>query len=326
MSPALHAALVDPLIPGLTAALDGPTVVGFLRDAGIDAEHVVAEAIRYRTGERCTIRYEITTGIDVRVVFGKVFGRNAVEIAGAAASLAHESRRDGRLPIMLPVVALVEQCGLVLFEGCPNPEEFHRIAVDATVDPAVRSRRWRQLGTAIASLHRSAVVGLHPRRATDDLAELGSLAGVVGSIDTSLGVRFTKLLDRLSPLLSGTPRQLVPSHGALRTDQVLISNDRIALVDLDDACLADPGRDVGNLVAYLEWKVIRGAAAATIVASAINDFTTAYTAVKSLDDARLDDWRAASMLKIAGRRYKARQYDELPLVPALLNAVETLIC
>jgi aminoglycoside phosphotransferase (APT) family kinase protein len=45
----------------------------------------------------------------------------------------------------------------------------------------------------------------------------------------------------------------------MRTDQFLIDGDTggLILIDLDGVCLAEPARDLGNLLAYLDWKAIR---------------------------------------------------------------------
>jgi aminoglycoside phosphotransferase (APT) family kinase protein len=112
----------------------------------------------------------------------------------------------------------------------------------------------------------------------------------------------------------------------LRTDQVLISDDRIALIDLDAACLADPARDLGNLIAYLDWKRIRGVAVPETVSAAVGDFRLGYARGGSdVDGRRLDYWRAASMLKIMGRRFTGSHTDEWPLTPRLLAEAERLI-
>jgi hypothetical protein len=58
----------------------------------------------------------------------------------------------------------------------------------------------------------------------------------------------------------------------------------------------------------------------------MNGFELAgYAAVGPIADERVAAYRAASLLKIAGRRYRSLAVPEWPLVPALLDAAATLV-
>jgi Ser/Thr protein kinase RdoA (MazF antagonist) len=118
----------------------------------------------------------------------------------------------------------------------------------------------------------------------------------------------------------------VASHGALRTDQFLIDGRDLVLIDLDSYCWATPGRDMGNLLAYLDWRAIRRPEDATLVDEARHAFLEGYAAVAPLPDSPwLAAFRAGSMLKIAGRRLRSLSFEEWELLSKLLDAARATL-
>jgi Ser/Thr protein kinase RdoA (MazF antagonist) len=98
------------------------------------------------------------------------------------------------------------------------------------------------------------------------------------------------------------------------------------MIDLDGFCLANPARDVGNFLAYLCWKAIRQPEHATFVECAGQAFLNGYLeAGGDLDDRWLDLYQAASLLKIAGRRFRSLTFIEWPLVKHLIDAALAVI-
>ena len=99
----------------------------------------------------------------------------------------------------------------------------------------------------------------------------------------------------------------------------------LVMIDLDGFCWSNPARDVGNFLAYLRWKTIRQPQRAAMIDQAGRLFLEGYGAASVLDPAALAVYEAASMLKVAGRRYRSLTTKEWHLTPALIErAVETL--
>jgi Phosphotransferase enzyme family len=316
---------MDAAVPGLGEALDAAEMVAHLHSMGVEARWLSADPIRHKPGERCTIRYRLSTASGERDLYGKVFVGGVPQIAAVASALAEASRGDARLPMMMPVVGVVERLSLVIFEACPNALEFHSMALDPRIDSGRRTRLWTAFGEALAALHASNVRGLPRHDKSADFVELNELGRIVRVHDPRLADRFTTVAEWLAALPAGTDR-LASSHGALRADQVLISDGRIALVDLDCACLANPARDLGNLIAYLRWRVVREVSPLELVSAAVGSLQLGYlSAGGAVERQELDYWRAASMLKIIGRRFAADQVDEWTLTPRLLDDAERLI-
>ena len=91
---------------------------------------------------------------------------------------------------------------------------------------------------------------------TDTLEdELEKVREVVGRLATSvpeLAGAAQPLVSRLTELARDTePDPVVPSHHDFRPAQVLLDGDRVAFVDFDGACMAEPALDVGRFRAKL---------------------------------------------------------------------------
>jgi hypothetical protein len=123
------------------------------------------------------------------------------------------------------------------------------------------------------------------------------------------------------------PERMAAGHGAMCTDQFLIDGEGggLVLIDLDGVCLAEPARDLGNLLAYLDWKAIRRPVAAELVERAGAAFMAGYADRLPVPAERVAVHRAGSLLKIAGRRYRSLTVPEWPLVPRLVEAAAGLL-
>ena len=94
------------------------------------------------------------------------------------------------------------------------------------------------------------------------------------------------------------------------------------MIDLDSYCWAEPARDLGNMFAYLRWRAIRKPGLASLVADVRAAFVAGYASdtISPPDERRVRAFEAVSLLKIAGRRYRALSAEEWPLVPSLIEA------
>ncbi len=177
-------------------------------------------------------------------------------------------------------------------------------------------------GGCLAGLHGVEGIGGPPRTLADDLAELAEYIAPMEIVNGELAARYTAAIAAIRDL-AGTHAELAPvaSHGAFRTDQFMIDGDGLVMIDLDGFCWASPARDIGNYLAYLAWKRIRQPQRAALIEQAGQLLRQGYAAVRELPDARwLAIYAAASMLKIAGRRFRSLTTKEWHLIPALLDA------
>jgi Ser/Thr protein kinase RdoA (MazF antagonist) len=310
----------DPALAGLREATD-PAAMGALLAGPLGARGCTVTPVRYRAGERAVLRYDVDAPTGPLVAFGKVVRSG---VAGLAAALGHlhDRAEAGAGPLVPAPTAVSERLGLVVLpavEGRP----LHGVVFDQAIAVEDRAGACRVAGEAIARLHAGRPFAASVSTA-DDRRELEGLAGPLHAIDVSLGRRWTAALEALA---AGDAREAetVPSHGALRTDQILVTPDGPALLDLDGFCTAHPARDLGNLRAYLRWRAVRRPDDAAAAAVARDAFLAGYEAVRALPTADdLAHHEGLSLLKIAARRYRNLDAAEWPLVPELLGAAEVL--
>src|SRR5439155_25903674 len=153
-------------------------------------------------------------------------------------------------------------------------------------------------------------------------AELREYCAPMASVDAPLAARYADILEQLAAAAHGqNAATSVASHGAFRTDQFMIEDDQLVMIDLDGFCWADPARDLGNFLAYLSWKAIRNPQQAAFIEQAGQVFLDGYMTSRAAPDRPwLAIYQADSLLKLAGRRYRSLTAKEWPLVPQLLDA------
>lgn len=87
-------------------------------------------------------------------------------------------------------------------------------------------------------------------------------------IDAALREQFPRL----------TPLADTPLHGAFRLTQLLLVEDRLALIDFDDLVRGNPISEVGGFLAYLLYLPLKGLSTEAQARAAIANFCNAYRA------------------------------------------------
>jgi hypothetical protein len=312
----------DPGLPSLAEALDPERMAARLAGPVPGLTGCEPSPVRYKPGARCVLRYRLATAAGPRELFGKLLaGGVDDQLATVAALRAAAGGAD--LPAVLPVTAAWADLGLLVQPAVEHSAELHERAFDPAVPEAERLRLLHAAGRGLAALHGTGLPGVPLVTQADDLAELRGYLAPVGQVDPPLGERYAAVLDQVGAAgQAGAAQPVATGHGAMRTDQFLIDGDAggLVLIDLDGVCLAEPARDLGNLLAYLDWKAIRRPADAAWVERAGAAFLAGYATGRPVRADRVAVYRASSLLKIAGRRYRSLTVREWPLVPALLDA------
>jgi Ser/Thr protein kinase RdoA (MazF antagonist) len=206
-------------------------------------------------------------------------------------------------------------------------DSLHARAFTSALPSAERVALLRRVGRAVAALHDGGGPAGPVRTSADDVRELRTYLPAVVRADPALATRLVGAIERAARAASACgdePR--VPGHGALRTDQVYLSEARVTLIDLDGFCRSQRARDIGNLLAYLRWKAIREPAHRALVAEGRRAFRAAYRRTGDMPaDELVRTAEAISLLKIAGRRFRNLSVREWPLVPALVDGALELL-
>ena len=302
----------DPGLPGLSEAADAGTIA-----AELGVSECSVTPVRYRPGQRAVLRYDAGPVVH----FGKVLRSGAAELAAAFTHLDGRARAgDG--PLVPAPTAVVERLGLVVLPAVEG-RALHALVFDPDIPPSAQTDACRTAGRAVARLHGGPAPASRVSP-LDDVAEAEQEAGALLAIDAGLGGHWTAALAALAAVDAGEAEP-VPSHGALRTDQILVTPDGPALLDLDGFCAARPARDLANLLAYLRWRAMRRPDDAATVATAREAVLAGYAAERDLPIAAdIDRHEGLSLLKIAARRYRNLGTAEWPLVPELVAAADAL--
>src|SRR6266540_2224139 len=199
--------------------------------------------------------------------------------------------------------------------------ELNDLAFDPATNSTARERWLRDAGRRLAGLHSVANVDGPPRTLDDDLSELEEYIAPMEIVDAQLAERYTGAIVAIRELARArTESAPVASHGAFRTDQFMIEDDRLVMIDLDGFCWSSPARDIGNYMAYLRWKTIRQPGRAALIEQAGQLLRAGYQVLRQLPDPHWQAiYEADSMLKIAGRRFRSLTTKEWYLVPALID-------
>lgn len=314
----------DPDLPTLAAAVTPTRVTHHLSPFAPASIVERVDPVRYRLGSRCTLRYDFSGSAEPRSLFGKVLINDAGRLLDAARAIRGSTTEEHRSPIVEPL-GWCEPLRMLLLSPCWGATEFHDIVFDTAVPMDRRRALMYEAGSTLARLHAAPVSDLASRGIGTDVAAVRAAGDAVATCAPETWPALDAALERLASMPSAEQAPVV-SHGAFRTDQLLALDTDTVMVDLDGLCLADPARDLGNFLAYLRWKAIRQPLLAPFIVDAANSFLDGYGRVARLPDvSHIDVYEAASMLKIATRRFSRLDVGEWPLVPRLIEEAGELL-
>lgn len=311
----------DVALPGLSVLLDGDAVSARLRDLlPYPVQRCSVTVVSYRPGSRCVVRYAVRgerhTGV---ILYGKVL---ADDFAVCHETHVALGEAGCRVP---PLVAAWPDLG-ALVTAAVQGRSASAVIADPATSPSARRSLVRSLGALIAGVHRCAPGPQAARRVHTDTAELDELdryLDVAWRSDAEAALSLGWLVRRMDASRPTATTQAL-SHGSFRAGQVVLDGEDPVLLDLDSAGLARPERDVGNALAYLDWAFLCHPRAGGERLS--SELVAGYLeAGGTLDRDALAWWQAASMAKIAGRRYRGLDTAHWSAVPSLLNAARGVL-
>jgi aminoglycoside phosphotransferase (APT) family kinase protein len=283
--------------------------------------------VRYKPGLHCVIRYTVRTPSGNKMFYGKSFTGHAQQLMNTVTELHKSSQENPDMPLISVPVAIWPEMEMILQTAVPNGVEFTHFIYDQRYDVSVREDWLVKAGRALGVFHNSSTAPSETKTVYDDLNDLHEYTRIIAKIKPDLAVKYEEVIQQIITKVDHfTEPKFVASHGAMRTDQFILQGDRLAMIDLDSYCWANPARDLGNFLAYLCWKAIRQPEHAQFVERAGRAFLEGYLSVhEDIDEKWLSVYQAASLLKIAGRRFRSLTYLEWPLVIHLIQAAHAAI-
>jgi hypothetical protein len=323
----------DPDLPALKSAASSEVMrerlAGLSNDlAGLgEVDACEITPIKYKPGQRCVLRYDLRSRRKHVTLFGKLVVRGGEQLFATLAALRDARKATPAMPRVARPLFYWPDLELVVQSSVTAPTLTSR-ALDASSSMEVGIPWMRSAGSGLAALHRG-MTATGPRRTLDDeTRELDDYAALFAQLAPRLEHRFQEAVTAIHAYaVARREPPPVASHGALRTDQFLVHRDHgLVLMDLDGFCWANPARDLGNLLAYLDWRAIRKPEDAALIDAAGQAFLDGYAALASMPlSSELAAFRAGSMLKIAGRRFQSLGFEEWELVPKLLEAARVTL-
>jgi aminoglycoside phosphotransferase (APT) family kinase protein len=314
----------DSGLPGLAHATDPGEVARLLADRSGGPEcRCQVEAVRYRSGSRCVLRYDLRTGTASTSVYAKVVTPERFPEAARIQQALAGPGEDG--PVLVPalVSAWADQQALVA-EAIPGRKVSSVLAAPA--EPVTRRLRLaHELGGLLALFHGRDVTA-PGRSSLDQLASLETLLPAARLCDPVTADRVTRLLDLLATRAPATSTEVL-GHGGFRPGQVVWSPHRgLVLLDTDGARRCDQGRDLGSALAHLRWQAIRRPGQRPVLHRAEQALLAGYVDRTQVTDREaLTWWRAAGLLQVALRRYRRLEVSQWRLVPELVRAATDLL-
>jgi aminoglycoside phosphotransferase (APT) family kinase protein len=283
--------------------------------------------VRYKPGLHCVIRYTVKTPSGNKMFYGKSFSGNAEQLYKTVIDLHKCSEEIPDMPSISAPVAIWPEMEMILQSAVPNGIEFTHFIYDQRYDVSVRENWMFNAGRALGVFHNNSTAPSETKTVYDDLRDLHEYTVIMGKVRADLATKYEEVIQHIITKVDHFKEpKAVASHGAMRTDQYILQGDRLAMIDLDSYCWANPARDLGNFLAYLCWKAIRQPEHAQFVERAGRAFLEGYLSVhEDIDERWLSVYQAASLLKIAGRRFRSLTFLEWPLIIHLIQGAFSAI-
>ena len=316
--------LDDPALDGVAAVLDPVQVAPRLEDLlRAPVRGCATTPVSYRPGSRCVVRCDVGPRSGRRTLFVKVFAGGCRDYVESHDALA--GGLDASDAVVPRLVGFWPDLGAVVTAGAPGPSASS-LLVDASTPAGDRLGLAASIGELLARIHRTVPGPLAAARghgAAEAIDDVTSCLPAAWHADPATALSLGWALDRLAAAPPDDGARAF-SHGAFRAGQVVMDGDHLVVLDLDGAGMADPARDLGNAMAYLEWQHIRLGPAA--VPDLVEALRHGYLdAGGQTDPDSLDRWHAAALLKIGGRRYRSLDTGHWDAVPSLVATASGLL-
>jgi thiamine kinase-like enzyme len=236
----------DPALPWLSEMIEPEKVKKHLPFSVDDLEKIndiKIEVVNYRPELRCTTKYEIQAEQFSKMLFAKTFAdESGAEIFERMKTLCDESCFEGFI-IARPLaydnaLRTIWQEGLT---GQPIVKIINKFNSQGIIE---------KISSGLAALHRSKISCSNKITIEDHLVELrkktAKLIREFPSLQSQLQFALSDL-ERDQPAQNSW--QII--HGDFHINQLMMSNERIALFDFDEIARGDPLQDIANFIADL---------------------------------------------------------------------------
>ena len=258
---------LDPAIPFLTDALDPAIAQAQIQQqipALADHRVTAARLVRHKVGRRCLIEYHLelsasrsgsATQPESLAILGKIRAKGLDRKSYTLQQALWQQGFDDQSPDGLSVpepLGMIPPWQMWLQSKVPG--------VSATQVLPTAEGAWAAPRIA-AIAHTLLQSGILPQRRhtlTDELAILAQRLTQVGQDFPQWARRLDRIYAQCAALSQSLPEgKACGIHRDFYSDQVLVSGDRLYLLDLDLYCEGSPALDIGNFIAHLTEQGLR---------------------------------------------------------------------
>lgn len=302
MNPALAQEAIGPLASELYG--DQPRLRGI-------------RVFRHKPGRRCIVAYEFLTGRDLRPI--TLLGKTHVKNRHNRSFLFQQSlwnngfddQSDDGISVTRPV-GVVPQWNMWLQEFIPGKNGW-----EALLEPDSDSAT-QLIADAVCKLHQANLPAARTHTLEDEVEILEDRLRQVALSLPHLALRINSVLEGCRDLASTiSESQSTGIHRDFYPDQVLFSNDRIYLLDLDLYCHGHSSLDIGNFCAHLQEHAIRHECDRGVLETAEQLIRRRYL-TRSTESCRteLDALTTISLARhiYLSTKFKSRQFATLPII------------
>jgi aminoglycoside phosphotransferase (APT) family kinase protein len=315
----------DPAMPQLARLTDPEhlaVLLGGRSGRPVAAGRLAVDTVRYRPGQRHVLRVRLDGGAWVYV---KTDRDRSGERAVATAAYLRERVPDGArgAAVAVPLEYDAEDSA-ALWWNTPGVPLSRQLATR----PAAALRVVAQTGRALRVLHdspsgpeslprRSGPEGVHAE-ARETLRAGEHVAALLPDVGRTFEQVVAEVVEGLDRVPEGSA---VLSHGDFKSDNLVVDDSRLTILDLDRSAWADPAKDLAKFLVDLRWWCPdQGRAAALAVA-----FRAGYGTCDDERWARARLFAALFQLKLTARRCAVHDAAWETQVRARVgDAVETL--
>jgi len=176
---------------------------------------------------------------------------------------------------------------------------------DLILEPIFDLNLMKTVGAALSEIHSQNVNGLHYITRDDESISLRMAAAELGFIFPHLEKRINEVTKSLSNALENTPPLNRPIHGDFNSEQILVQNERIVMLDVDNAACSDPSADLGLFLAHLKKDSLNGVISRTWVDSLKDALLQGYESVARNIPTNIELYTAIGLLRIATDLHKS---------------------
>jgi hypothetical protein len=301
---------VDRRLPSLPALMSPEQLAAVLpQPLGYATGAWTPEPVRYRAGVGCAIRWHLEADSNGEgTLFVKAYRDR--QGAGTHRSLLvlRSAAGKGGFRVPEPVAYLRDHRALV------QKAVTGRSLGDVLLTNDDAGPTMKRAAEALATFHREAPRPARQRTTADVLDDVRRAAALVSWVRPALAGAVHSLVSGIAGRLDGV--EPAATHGDLKPEHIVLSENGLALLDLDWFSSSDPVVDAGSMVARLSSLALRHPAMAGRIEAAGQAFADAYFArVPSPWRRRFPPHHAGALLQEAAGCFR----HQLPNWPELVD-------